>query len=430
MTERLLQFIWQFQYYNRTGLKTLKGEELTITHAGSYNVNQGPDFTDARIKIDDTLWAGNIELHLHSSDWHKHLHSTDKNYHNIILHVVWIHDQEIIDQHGNTLPTLVLNELVPKILLERYEWLMLSQDFVPCQKQLPALSDLGWLAWKERLAIERLQRKSATVLQLLQQAKNHWEEVFWWMLARNFGLKVNSDVFEALAKSLSINILAKHKNQIHQLEALLLGQAGLLQSDFEEDYPLLLQREYNFLKRKYGLTTCNKQPFFLRMRPANFPTLRLAQLAMLVNQSSHLFSKIKACEKLDEVKNLLNVTANDYWHYHYRFDEAGEFKPKQLGEQMTENIIINTIVPVFFAYGTFTRDEDIKDKSLQWLQELHPEKNSITNAWTSFGIKNSNALESQALIGLKNEYCNKKRCLECAVGNALLQNKHPKTVTG
>ena len=428
MTERLLQFIWQFQYYNRQGLTTSKGEALTITHPGTYNVNQGPDFTDARIKIDATTWAGNIELHLRSSDWHKHLHSADKNYHNIILHVVWLHDQEIIDTHGNELPTLVLHELVPKILLERYEWLMLSQDFVPCQKQLPVLGNLGWLAWKERLAIERLQQKSSMVLQFLQQANNHWEEVFWWMLARNFGIKVNAEIFEAIAKSISINVLAKHKNQIHQLEALLLGQAGLLQSEFDEDYPLLLQKEYNFLKKKYGLMSSNKQPFFLRMRPANFPTIRLAQLAMLVNQSIHLFSKIKECKKLGEVKELLNVTANDYWHYHYRFDEAGEFKPKQLGEQMTENIIINTIVPVFFAYGSYTKDENIKEKSLQWLAELHPEKNSITNAWSSFGIKNSNALESQALIELKNDYCNKKRCLECAVGNALLQNKQPKSV--
>ena len=429
MTERLLQFIWQFQYYNRTGLKLLSGEALTITHPGAFNVNQGPDFTDARIKIEDTFWAGNIELHLHSSDWHKHLHSGDTNYHNIILHVVWIYDQEVMDSNGQALPTLVLNELVPKVLLEKYEWLMLSQDFVPCQKQLPALNELGWLAWKERLAIERLQQKSAIVLQFLKQANNHWEEVFWWMLARNFGIKVNADIFESIAKSIPINVLARHKNQIHQLEALLLGQAGLLQSEFEEDYPLMLQREYNFLKKKYALINPTRQPFFLRMRPANFPTVRLAQLAMLVNQSSHLFSKIKECKMLGEVKELLNVTANDYWHYHYRFDEAGEFKPKQLGEQMTDNIIINTIIPVFFAYGTFKNEEDIKDKAVQWLEELNPEKNNITNAWTSFGVKNFNALESQALIELKNGYCNKKLCLECAVGNTILQNKPPKVVS-
>ena len=421
MTERLLQFIWQFQYFNTASLTTEQGEVLQIINQGQFNTNQGPDFINGRILVGGTIWAGNIELHISSSDWHKHAHGGDKNYNNIILHVVWENDEEIIDGNGSVLPTLNLHSLVPKILLQRYEWLMLSQDFVPCQTQLPALSDLGWIAWKERLAIERLQHKSSQVLQLLAKANNHWEEVFWWMLARNFGIKVNADAFEHIAESLPIKIVAKHKNQIHQLEALFLGQAGLLQATFDEDYPKLLQREYVFLQKKYKLNPVSTTPFFLRMRPANFPTIRLAQLTMLVYQSSHLFSKIKETDNLFTIREFLNVTANDYWHYHYRFDEPAEFKPKQLGVQMTDNIIINTIVPILFAYGKYSKEEQYKEKALQWLAELASEKNVIINNWKTIGIAAKNAMESQALIELKNNYCNQKRCLECAVGNVLLK---------
>ena len=262
MTERLLQFIWQFQYFNRDHLQTTKGESLSIINAGTYNVNQGPDFGNARIKIAETIWAGNIEVHIRSSDWNRHAHGKDNNYHNIILHVVWQHDGEIEDGNGAELATLDISPLVPKVLLERYEWLMLSQDFVPCQQQLPILGELGWMAWQERLAVERLQRKSGHVLELLAAANNHWEEVFWWMLARNFGIKVNADIFESIAKSIPLNVLAKHKNQIHQLEALLLGQAGLLQFDYDEDYAVLLKREYHFLQTKYSFRPNDKQPFF------------------------------------------------------------------------------------------------------------------------------------------------------------------------
>jgi hypothetical protein len=421
MTERLLQFIWQFQYYNKSELETVNGERLEIISQGQLNQNQGPDFTNGKIKIEGTQLVGNIELHINSSDWNRHHHSADANYSNIILHVVWQYDEEIRDINGILLPTLKLHHLVPKVLLQQYESLMLSKEFVPSQQHLPALTPLAWTAWKERLAAERLQRKAIVVLQNLQQANNHWEEVFWWMLARNFGTKVNAEVFENIAKKVPINILAKHKNQIHQLEALLLGQAGFLDKSFEEDYPQMLKREYLFLQKKYRLKPSVIKPFLLRMRPANFPTIRLAQLAILIHQSNHLFSKIKETASLAAVKDFLNVTANDYWHYHYFFDEPTEYKPKQLGSQMTDNIIINTVVPVLFAYGIYTSDEQFKSKSVNWLAEMKPEANVITRHWKSFGVSNTNALESQALIELKNNYCDARRCLDCAVGNAILK---------
>jgi hypothetical protein len=421
MTERLLQFIWQFQYFNKASLCTTTGEQLTIINPGKYNTQQGPDFFDGKVIIDKTTWAGNIEVHVKSSDWTLHKHSSDANYANVILHVVWEHNADIQYTDGSVLPVLEMQPLVAKILLERYALLMSVNSFVPCETLLPVMDDLKWVAWKQRLAIERLHRKSETVLQLLQETNNNWEEVFWWLLARNFGIKTNADIFEAIAKSIPVNVLAKHKNQIHQLEGLLLGQAGLLNQDFEEGYPNILKKEYLFYQKKYQLVQTGKKPYFLRMRPANFPTIRLAQLAMLVHNSSHLFSKIKEANTIESIKVMLNVTANDYWHYHYRFDEAAEFHPKQLGTQMVENIIINTIIPILFAYGNIYKDVDIKDRALHYLESLAPENNSITKKWKSCGVSNKNALESQALIELKNNYCDKSNCLQCSIGNMVLK---------
>jgi hypothetical protein len=281
---------------------------------------------------------------------------------------------------------------------------------------------LTWISWKERLLVERLQDKSAAVFEYLQKNNNHWEESFWWMLAKNFGARVNSAAFEKIAQSIPVNILAKHKNQIHQLEALLLGQAGLLDNDFTEEYPRLLQREYRFLKKKYALQKIAAPLFFLRMRPANFPSVRLAQLAMLVHNSSHLFSAIKDVSTIDQVKERLHITANDYWHYHYILDEPSAFKKKQLGRQMTENILINTVVPVLFAYGLYHKENRYKEKALQFLFDIAAEKNTVTKSFSALGISNTTAFDSQALLQLKNNYCDKRRCLDCAVGNKLLKS--------
>lgn len=418
MTERLLQYIWQFQYFNSADLVTEEGEPLQIIHPGTLNTNQGPDFTDAKIKIGNTIWAGSIELHINSSDWKNHKHSADKNYKNVILHVVWKKDAAL------TLPfsTLVLQDKVPKILLSKYDELMNSDSFIPCEKSIHLTNALTWQNWKERVLVERLQVKTQAVFDYLQKNNNHWEESFWWLLAKNFGIKLNSIAFEKTAQSISVNILAKHKDQIHQTEALLFGQAGLLNGDFTEDYPKLLQREHQFLKKKYNLQKVEASLIFLRMRPSNFPTVRLAQLAMLVHQSLHLFSKIKESKDLKSIKELLSVTANDYWHYHYTFEETTAFKKKKLGGQMIDNILINTVVPILFAYGHYHNENDYKDKALQWLEHTRAEKNTITKGFTSLQVESKTAFDSQALIQLKNEYCDKRRCLDCSVGNKLIRN--------
>ena len=418
MTERLLQYIWQFQYFNKSELQTTAGEKVQIIHPGTINTHQGPDFADAKMLIDGTTWAGNIELHLQTSLWHQHGHHTDKNYNNVILHVVW-QDDEPLKQLN--IPVIELHQRVSNHLILKYQEWMEKTSFIPCENAIAQVRILTWQAWLDRLLAERLTRKAEIVFAFLHQTNNNWEDAFWWLLAKNFGARVNAEAFEQIARSIPLKILAKHKNNLLQLEALMLGQAGLLSEHSIEDYAIMLSKEYSFLKHKYKLQPIHITPMFLRMRPGNFPTIRLAQLAMLVHHSSHLFSKIKEAENAAEIMEWLNVTANDYWHYHYRLDEQSSFKPKNLGRSMINNIIINTMAPVMYAYGRYHQQEIYKEKALKWLESCVAENNTITNGYQQLGIKNLSAADSQALIELKNEYCNYKRCLECAVGNAIIR---------
>ena len=395
----------------------MDGEFLEILVPGQYNHNQGPDFFNGRIRIDDTVLAGNIELHLAEADWHKHEHQHDPNYNNIILHVLWeppLHTRL-------SLPTIALRDRVSKILLDRYRELMKSPDFVPCAHNVHDPTGITWVSWKERLIVERLLRKSMLIQQHLHQCHHHWEEVFWWMLARNFGIPINADAFEMLARSLPMNIISRHKNQLHHLEALLLGQAGLLNECVENTYSGMLAREYQFFKRKYALEPVHLPVHFLRMRPHNFPTVRLAQLATLMHTLHFPFCSARECRSLKELRGLLQVTAGEFWDTHYVLQEATAFKKKTLGQQMIENIIINTVAPMLFAYGQLRQEQQYKDQALDWLSELPPEKNAITAQWEAMGIINEHASESQALLELKKEYCDARRCLECAVGNYLLR---------
>ena len=303
MTERLLQYIWQFQYFNNSLLHTTNEQALQVINPGKYNTNQGPDFLNAKIWIDNTIWAGSIELHINTSDWKQHNHSNDKNYNNVILHVVWYHDQDL----QLPFPTLELQSRVSKLLLNKYDELLRGTQFIPCEKQIQqVIEPLTIISWKERLLIERLQQKAAYIEKFLQRNNQHWEETFWWMLARNFGAKINSDSFEKLGQSIPINLFAKHKQQIHQLEALLMGQSGLLDKNFTDDYPLMLQKEYHFLQKKYRLNKIHEPVYFLRMRPANFPTIRLAQLAVLIQQSQHLFSSSREMSDYNDAAHLFS----------------------------------------------------------------------------------------------------------------------------
>ncbi len=429
MNESLLQYIWQFQYYNSNELTTTKGHSLQVINAGMHNTHQGPDFKNAKVKINDTTWAGHIEVHTQSSQWQAHGHYDDVNYKNIILHVVWQHDCEITDATGNDLPTLELQERVSKLLLEKFNSLLNQPQFIPCENQIPDLTGISMISWKQRLIAERLLQKSQNIFSLLKQNGFHWEETFWWLIASNFGLKVNSNSFLKIAQSLPLALIARNKNNLLKIESLLFGQAGLLEKKYSEHYPVLLQKEYAFFKKKYSLIPIDEALYFLRMRPANFPTIRLAQLAQLLFQSEHLFSIIRETSSLAELRKLFMLSANDYWHYHYIFDEEANYKEKQLGSEMINNIIINTVIPVLFSYGLHHQDEEMKEKAIKWLEELPAEKNRITLGFTNISFSNKNALDSQSLLQLKNAYCTQKRCLECSIGNAILKGE-PKSQTG
>ncbi|HRG23826.1 MAG TPA: DUF2851 family protein [Chitinophagaceae bacterium] len=419
MNERLLQYIWQFQHFAASELLTTSGEPVQIIHQGQYNTNQGPDFSGAKIKIGGTTWVGSVELHIRSTDWDKHKHQLDRNYDNVILHVVWEDDG-----WSYPVPVLELRGRVPGLLLNRYTLLMENPGFIPCEKNITGISELSWTSWKVRLLAERLERKSALLYQFLEQNGNHWEEATWWLMARNFGIKVNTEAFENMARSLPVTLLAKQKHQLILLEALLMGQAGLLVDEKPADkYYNLLQREYRFQQNKYQLRPITVPIHFLRMRPGNFPTVRLAQLAVLLFQSESLFAKIKETRSLEELKRFFDITANDYWHYHYSFDETSTYKPKKLGMVMLDNIIINTIAPLLFTYGSYHQEQEFKDRAIQWLEQTAAESNTITRSFLKLGVGNKNAFDSQALIELNQSYCDKKRCLECTVGAGLLRSQ-------
>ncbi|HEX6432345.1 MAG TPA: DUF2851 family protein [Niastella sp.] len=418
MTERLLQYLWQFQYFNKQALILDNGDAFQIIHPGRYNTNQGPDFLEAKIKIEDTLWVGHVELHIKASDWFRHAHQLDRNYDNVVLHVVWQNDLAEKDIH---IPVFSLQSKIPVSLLKQYEHWMNSAGFIACGKQVREVSRIIWISWRERLLAERMQRKSATVFSFLLQTNQHWEETLWWLLARNFGAVLNFEPFEALAKTLPVTLLARYKNQLPMLEALLLGQCGLLEGNFEEEYPTILQKEYLHVKAKYQLEPIRQAAHFMRTRPVNFPTVRLAQLAMLIHQTNHLFAFIRETVHLNDIRNLLTVTASAFWDHHYTFHKRSVYRPKKLGNQMIDTIIINAVVPVLFAYGLLHNEEQYKNRALNWLDELDPERNAITNGYEALGIINKSACDSQALLELKSHYCDPKKCLDCAVGNALLK---------
>ena len=423
MNERLLQFIWQHQYFNKKELRLSNGTCFQIIRHGTYNSNQGPDFSNALIELEGTHWAGNIELHVKASDWTKHDHQDDENYRNVILHVVWIDDEA---QPVNNIPLFILESRVSKILLHQYEsWMNNGTAYFPCQAHLGRVNKKVLNYWLDEQAEERLMKKASEIRMLLDCNQLHWEATCWMLIAKNFGARVNVDVFEAVARSIPVTVLARHKHQIHAVEAMLFGQAGLLSSRFEEKYPQLLQKEYHFYRKKYRLQPVHLPVYFLRMRPANFPTIRFAQLAMLVHLSPPLFAFIRDSSEVKDVRKQFMVTANDYWHYHFRFDQLSDYQPKQVGTSMIDNLMINTIVPLLYAYGTINSQPEYIQKALLWLSVTPGEKNKVTGNFQSAGFTLRNARQSQGLLELKTFFCDTKGCLDCAIGKELLNNPHP-----
>lgn len=422
MQEDLLHYVWRTRRFEFQNLLTTEGDVVEILAPGVHNTHAGPDFFDARVRIGDTLWAGNVEMHLVASEWETHRHSEDRAYDNVVLHVVWEEDLPVLRNSGERIPCVELKKRIPAATIKTYRELLHNEHWIPCQHHFHRVPDITRQLWLDRLMVERLEAKTAFITESLERTQQHWEETFYQILARNFGLKVNAEPFETLARSLPLNLLSKHKNNLLQLEALLFGQAGLLEGVFEDDYPQRLQKEYVFLQHKYSLQPIAGSTWkFLRMRPANFPSLRIAQFATLIHQSAHLFSKILVAQNVEEIENMFEVRLSNYWQTHYVFDKASAKRAKTLGQTAIHLLVINTIAPFLFVYGKLKAEPALCDRALNLLESVPPESNSIIENWQRLGMEPVSAGQTQALLQLKNGYCDKRQCLRCAVGNEVMR---------
>ena len=419
MTEDFLHFLWKNGLYSTPLTECYSGSTVDVLNPGLHNRDQGPDFFNARIRIGDTVWAGNVEIHLRSSDWLRHRHQTDSHYNNVILHVVGQNDAEIRDHNGQLIPAVEIH--CPADLLDRYQFLMTTDRWLPCQSYIADIDRFVMQQWYESLAVERLEQKISVIADNLRLTNNNWEESFYYTVAQSFGFKTNSQPFLMLAQSLPLNVIAHHKNSLTQVEALLFGQAGLLPEQPTDDYTQLLLREYNHLKIKYKLEPIPCHVWkFARMRPGNLPTVRIAQLASLISKSSALLSKMVECQKVDDVKKLFATSVSDYWLTHYVFGKTSARKDKNLGDSSLNLLVINAFVPFMFHYGKSIGKPELTDRAMQWLEDVPDEKNTIISQWKKFGVTAQCALESQALIQLSNSYCQKRRCLACRIGRQVI----------
>ena len=422
MKEDFLHYLWKFKKFDTLNLKTVNHEEITIINTGNYLELAGPDFFNAQIKIGNQKWAGNVEIHLKSSDWYAHNHEKDAAYENVILHVVWEHDAEIFRQNNTEIPVLVLKDYISSEIVLNYNSLTLPKSWIFCEKQITQVGSFIFKNWQERLFFERLERKSKSIYDLLEETNQDWEAVLFCLLAKNFGLNTNGNSFLQLAKAIPFSIIRKESFELENLEALFFGSAGLLDSDKEDVYFKDLKFRYFYLLHKYQLEKVYIEPIqFFKHRPDNFPTIRLSQLANLYHKHQNLFSKVIELKSISGIYKLLNSSAGLYWQNHYQFDKESPKKRKILSNSFIDLLVINTIIPLQFAYSKI-RGESVSEDLMSILDEISPEKNSIIEKFKSFGIKSANAFDTQSLLQLKKEYCDVNGCLKCAVGMELLKN--------
>ena len=419
--ENLLHYVWKHRLYGPGNFKTIDGTALEIIDPGTHNTDAGPDFFNAKIKLDGNLWAGNIEIHTQASDWYKHKHDTDKAYNSVILHVIESSGtQPVCNQSGQTLPQWRMP--VPESIRMNYLYLSNHDSPVPCLSRIREIPEIYWTDWKNALTSERLESKIQTIFQLLQNGRDDWNEVFYITLARNFGFGINNDAFERLAKSLPLRYILKHSNSPWQVEALFLGQAGLLEDEIpDDDYYRTLQQEYNFLRKKYRLQALESSLFkSLRIRPNNFPHIKIVQLAGFTGNEQSLFSRLLEKDSLPDFQSLFFAPVPDYWETHYHFGKTSPRRKKGLGLSAIHILLINTVVPILFAYGKKKNQEHFMQKALDLLEAIPPEKNHIVNAFTRAGVTVTHAGDTQALIQLRKAYCDPKKCIFCRIGHKLL----------
>ena len=420
--EQLLHYLWKYRLYRPSGLTTTQGDTLEIIDPGLENTDAGPDFFNAKIRINGTVWAGSVEIHQKALDWLAHGHSADKAYENVILHVVETDDGTVFRQNGEAIPQLVLP--IPEQVIDNMEWLLTRDSPVACLERLPAIDPVFRLQWMDALLAERLERKTDDILRWLDLYQKDWNEVFYILLCRNFGFGVNSDAFERLARSLPLKCILKQRPSASQVEALFLGQAGLLNDSNgnRHHYYRFLQQEYSFLRKKYGLEPLEPHIFRnLRLRPDATPHIKLVELAAIWIRHDTLFSSVLSARTPRELKDFFRVPASAFWDTHYNFLRPSPHRKKQLGENALNMLLINTVVPLMFAYGLYHQMDEHKARALRLLASIPPEQNSIISLFSQVGMKPRNAGDTQALIQLKRNYCEQKKCLYCRLGFQLLK---------
>jgi len=430
--EQLLHYVWKHKLFPLVGLTTCDGEAIEVIDPGLHNTDAGADFFNAKVKIGGTLWVGNVELHCKASEWYAHGHDRDHRYDNVVLHVVGVDDAEAFTSSGRRIPQMILR--VPDNVANSYEELLHTDRYPPCYRLIPTLSKLVAHSWMATLQVERLQQKTATMTERAARCNGSWEQAYFMTLARNFGFGINGDAFETWASGGWIDKAAHHRDNLLQVEALFIGQAGLLEPEaisqqvreaaVKEDYYLALKREYDFLRHKFALQPMDFRLWkFLRLRPQNFPFIRLSQLANLFHSGRTGLSRLVECETIEDVRRLMQTSVSPYWRTHYTFGKASRECEKSLSAQSIELITINTLVPTLFAYGRYRSEESLCQRATTILEQLKPEANNIVRMWSECGFTARNAADSQALIQLKRQYCDRKDCLRCRIGYEYLKRK-------
>ena len=423
MTEDYLHYVWKFSLFNQLDLKTTEEEHINIQTLGIHNHNSGPDFLDARLSIAQTKWAGNVEIHINTSDWDKHKHQSDKAYNNVVLHVVYNHDKEIYNQNGEIIPTLELKNRVDYQQYFSYERFLNNQKWIPCENAITSISSIKLNSWLDRVLLERMEKKAIAVLEELKETNGDWDEVFYRFLFRYFGMKVNGEPMFELARRTPFTIIQKESKSCFSLEALLFGQSGMLNEKTSDSFHSRLRDEYLYQKQKYGLTSMrNVQWKFSKLRPPNFSTIRIAQLAMLYSTNSRLFQLVRNKEPISLMREVLKTTTSKYWESHYVFSKTANKTKNTVGDVLLNNLLINVVAPICVAYGKSISDYSYIDFAIELLKKVRPEENKISNHWSQLGLSLNDAFTSQAFLELYECYCSQKKCLNCSLGIEILNN--------
>jgi len=425
MTEDFLHYIWKFRKFDQLNIETANGHTVEIIETGTHNQDSGPDFLDAKLRIDGTLWAGNVEIHISSSSWYKHNHDKDPAYDSVILHVVYTNDQPVFIGKRE-LPTLTLKNRFDFQVFRLYKSWKKKSQFIPCEQDIKMVNNIVKSSAVEEMAVKRISMKAEQSIDILNQTKGDLEECFYRLLCRSMGLKVNAIPFEMLAKITPFSLIRKVRSDRLQIDALLLGQSGLLQNSIESDpYLTHIRTEYSYLKKKFKLEPMPSQSWkLMRLRPDNFPAVRLVQLSSIYYKYGSLAQRIIEAESVEELFLLFEniIPGHDYWKNHYTLKKSSPEKDKRLGKPRIRVILINAIVPFLFALASYSKNDVFKTKAFHILESLKPELNVITRKFVPLGFGLKSALDSQGLIGLKKEYCDSFQCLHCKIGVNILNN--------